>query len=194
MPQTTGPIAKLNELIDGIDTTILTTVRPDGTLHSCPMASHPADETGVLWFVSHNSSEKVEAVRTNQRVNLAYADAATRRYVSVSGFCELVRDHTNQAAMEARLQVVVCGQPGGSGPGSAQSRHSGSRVLGRDTGTHGAAIWLADQSLGCTQTTAIEAAIAAQRRDEFSPGRKPRVCVGKDASRGRGDTRRIKAE
>jgi len=92
MPELTA-VAKLNELIDRIDTASLTTVRPNGRLHSCPMASHLANESGVLWFIAHNDSEKVEAVRTNQRVNVAYADHAGQRYVSVSGFCELVRDH-----------------------------------------------------------------------------------------------------
>ncbi len=93
MPETTASIAKLNELIQGINTALLTTLRPDGTLHSCPMASHPADDQGVIWFLSHNNSEKVEAVRTSQRVNIAFADHAAQRYVSISGFCELVRDH-----------------------------------------------------------------------------------------------------
>jgi len=93
MAETTGTIAQLNELIKGIDTAVLTTVRPDGTLHSCPMASHAADDRGVLWFISHNNSEKVEAVRTNQRVNLAYVSHLSQRYVSISGFCELMRDH-----------------------------------------------------------------------------------------------------
>jgi len=89
---TPGPIAQLNELIRGIDIAVLTTVRPDGTLHSCPMASQPADDSGVLWFLSNNNTEKVEAVRTYQRVNLAYIDHAAQRYISVSGYCELVRD------------------------------------------------------------------------------------------------------
>ena len=93
MAETTSPIAQLNELVRGIDTAVLTTMRPDGSLHSCPMATHPVDDTGVLWFLSHNSSEKVEAVRTSQQVNVAYCDAVSQRYVSVSGFCELVRDH-----------------------------------------------------------------------------------------------------
>ena len=93
MASTSVPIAQLNDLIRGIDTAILTTVRPDGSLHSCPMASRASDEAGVLWFLSHNNSEKVEAVRTSQRVNLAYGDTVSQRYVSVSGFCELVRDH-----------------------------------------------------------------------------------------------------
>ena len=99
MPETTAVIARLNEMIKGITTAVLTTTRPDGTLHSCPMSTHPADDTGVLWFVAHNKSEKVEAVRTNQRVNVAYADHASQRYVSVSGFCELVRDHVLAKAL-----------------------------------------------------------------------------------------------
>jgi general stress protein 26 len=93
MPETAASIAKLNELIQGINIAILTTVRPDGSLHSCPMAAHAADEQGVLWFLADNRSEKVEAVRTNQRVSVAYADHSAQRYISVSGFCELVRDH-----------------------------------------------------------------------------------------------------
>ncbi len=90
---TVGPIARLNELISGIDTAILTTVRADGSLHSCPMASHAADEGGFLWFLSDQNTEKVEAVRTQQRVNVAYVDHQRNRYVSVSGYCELLRDH-----------------------------------------------------------------------------------------------------
>jgi len=99
MAQTSGPIARLNELISGIDTAILTTIRPDGSLHSCPMASHAVDDGGALWFISDQKSEKVEAVKTIQRVNLAYADHAGQRYVSVSGFCELVRDHAQAKAL-----------------------------------------------------------------------------------------------
>lgn len=92
MAQTADSGKKLNELISGIAFAILTTVRPSGTLHSCPMASRGVDADGVLWFLSANNTSKVEAVRTYQQVNLAYVDHAAKRYVSVSGFCELVRD------------------------------------------------------------------------------------------------------
>jgi general stress protein 26 len=92
MAEVSGPIVHLNELISGFPIAVLTTQRPDGTLHSCPMVTHPADSSGVLWFLSGGNSEKVEAVRTSQQVNLAYSDPASQRYVSVSGFCELVRD------------------------------------------------------------------------------------------------------
>ncbi len=93
MAQTTDPITKLNELIRGIEIAMLTTIHPDGGLHSCPMAAQPAEADGVVWFLSASNTEKVEAVRTSQRVNVAYADQVSQRYVSISGFCELVRDH-----------------------------------------------------------------------------------------------------
>jgi general stress protein 26 len=93
MGQTYNPVAKLDELISGIELAMLTTIRPDGSLHSCPMAAHGVDPTGLLWFISGSSTEKVEAARSNPRVNLSFADHTTQRYVSVSGFCELVRDH-----------------------------------------------------------------------------------------------------
>jgi len=88
----TDPISKLNELIQGIPTAILTTVRPDSSLHSRPMATQPVDGNGAFWFLTGSNTEKVEAVRTIQRVNLSFVDHATNRYVSVSGFCELVRN------------------------------------------------------------------------------------------------------
>jgi len=93
MGQSYNPAAQLNELISGIEFAILTTVRPDGSLHSCPMASHGSDAAGVLWLITGSNTEKVEAARTNQRVNLSFADHSAERYVSISGFCELVRDH-----------------------------------------------------------------------------------------------------
>ncbi len=93
MAETNDPVVRLNELIKGIDVAMLATVRPDGSMHSCPMAAHAAEPAGVLWFLSGNKTEKVEAIRTMQKVNLAYADHPGQRYVSVSGYCELVRDH-----------------------------------------------------------------------------------------------------
>ncbi len=88
----TDAISKLNQLIQGIPTAVLTTVRPDSSLHSRPMAAQPIDDSGAFWFLTSSNTEKVEAVRTIQRVNLAFTDHARNLYVSVSGFCELVRN------------------------------------------------------------------------------------------------------
>ncbi len=93
MAQIYDPVARLSELIHGLDCAVLTTVRPDGTLHSCPMASNGLDGDGALWFLTSSRTDKVEAAKTNSRVNVAFADHANQRYVSISGYCELVRDH-----------------------------------------------------------------------------------------------------
>ncbi|MGB8770400.1 MAG: pyridoxamine 5'-phosphate oxidase family protein [Candidatus Korobacteraceae bacterium] len=93
MANTGNPVAKLNEVIRGIDFAMLTTIRTNGILHSCPMATSAADGDGVVWLLSDTNTEKVEAIRTDQRVNLAYSDPASQRYVSIAGRCELLRDH-----------------------------------------------------------------------------------------------------
>jgi len=93
MAQTDNPVVKLNELIKDIDFAMLTTIRTNGSLHSCPMATRQVDTDGIIWFFSHINTEKVEAIRTEPRVNLAYSDADSQRYVSITGRCELVRDH-----------------------------------------------------------------------------------------------------
>jgi len=105
-------VVRINELIQGFNLAILTTVRPNGSLHSCPMATRGLDADGAFWFLAKDSSEKVEAVRTMQRVALCFADAAANRYVSISGFCELVRDRAKAKALwDAKYQTWL---PGGA--------------------------------------------------------------------------------
>jgi general stress protein 26 len=93
MTEIYDPVAKLNELIKGIEFATLTTIRPDGSLHSCPMTTAEVHGDAALWFFSGNKSEKVEAIKSDPRVNLSYADAGSQRYVSITGNAEPVRDH-----------------------------------------------------------------------------------------------------
>jgi general stress protein 26 len=93
MAQGYDPVAKLNELIKGIEFAMLTTIRSNGSLHSCPMATAEVHGDGALWFFSGNNSEKVEAIKSDPRVNLAYFDSSSQRYVSITGHAEPLRDH-----------------------------------------------------------------------------------------------------
>ncbi len=93
MAQSYDPVAKLNELIKGIEFAMLTTIRSNGSLHSCPMATAEVHGDGALWFFSGNNSEKVEAIKSDPRVNLAYSDSGSQRYVSITGHAEPLRDH-----------------------------------------------------------------------------------------------------
>ena len=87
-------IQKLRELIKDIDIGMLTTVQPDGTLHSRPMSnqSSASNFDGTLWFFTDLESTKVHEVQGDSHVNVSYADATKQNYISVSGRASVVRD------------------------------------------------------------------------------------------------------
>jgi general stress protein 26 len=85
-------INKLGSLIKDIGFAMLTTVCPDGSLRSRPMATQRDEFDGVLWFFTHAGDPKVREIQRDQRVNVSYADPAKNNYVSVSGRATLVRD------------------------------------------------------------------------------------------------------
>jgi general stress protein 26 len=84
--------AKLYELIKDVRICMMTTVEPDGSLHSRPMWNQEADETGDLWFFTRVSSPKVTEISRDGQVNLGYANPSKNDYVSISGRAEIVRD------------------------------------------------------------------------------------------------------
>ena len=106
MVSTYDPIASLNEQIKGIEVAMLTTVYPDSTLHSCPMVAQPAGADGVMWFLTGSNTDKVEAIHTSQRMNLAFSDPVGQRYISVSGYCELVRDHVKSRSHDFSMVTM----------------------------------------------------------------------------------------
>ncbi len=86
------PIEKLSVLVKGIKFAMMTTVDPDGSLTSRPMACQQTDFDGDMWFFAQKSSGKILSLKKDQHVNLGYASPADNRYVSVSGRAELVED------------------------------------------------------------------------------------------------------
>lgn len=83
---------KIGELIKDIQFAMLTTVEPDGTIRSRPMATQKQEFDGDLWFFTGASSPKVSEIRADSEVNVSFADPANNAYVSVSGTAQLVRD------------------------------------------------------------------------------------------------------
>ncbi|GLV59656.1 general stress protein [Dictyobacter sp. S3.2.2.5] len=85
----------LSDKIKDIRMAMMTTVDPDGTLHSRPMASQDfkaLEFDGDLWFMTYASSHKVTEVQQHQQVNLSYSKPGDNLYVSVTGTAQLVRD------------------------------------------------------------------------------------------------------
>jgi general stress protein 26 len=85
-------IAKIRELIEDIEFAMLTTICPDGTLHSRPMATMKTGFDGTLWFFTKASSHKVDEVRGDRHVNVAYAAPDDNAWVSLVGTASLSRD------------------------------------------------------------------------------------------------------
>jgi general stress protein 26 len=85
-------ISKIRELIDGIQFAMLTTVCPDGELHSRPMATLNREFDGELWFFTGKSSHKVDEIGADRHVNVAYAAPADGKWVTLSGLATLSRD------------------------------------------------------------------------------------------------------
>lgn len=85
-------IEHINDLVNDIGTAMLVTAAADGTLRSRPMATQQMDEQGNLWFFTDSTSGKVDEIRDDQHVNVAFASPEENKYLSISGRASVVRD------------------------------------------------------------------------------------------------------
>jgi general stress protein 26 len=92
-------VERLAELVKGIESVMFTTVHSDGSVHSRPMVAQDFAFDGDLWFFSQLDSAKVDAVQDQSHVCVAFMDPSTNRYVSVSGWAEIVMDRATQKKM-----------------------------------------------------------------------------------------------
>lgn len=84
---------QLAKLVEGIDIAMFTTVGPGGYLVSRPLSTQAASFDGEkLWFFVDATSPKVDEIRRNRRVNVAYASKDRNTYVSLAGDARLTRD------------------------------------------------------------------------------------------------------
>ncbi len=85
-------VAKVRDLIKGINTGMLTTISAEGHLHSRPMRTQETEFDGNVWFFTKAESGKTHDIEANPQVNVAYARNESQDYVSLAGTAELVRD------------------------------------------------------------------------------------------------------
>jgi general stress protein 26 len=110
----------LFQLIDGIETGLLTTRRADGRLVSRPMATQLRTEAGHLWFVTDRDTHKVDELEADSNVNVAYYNNRTREWVSVSGRARATRDQSMIDALWAPDWTAWFGKGGGKHSGTAK--------------------------------------------------------------------------
>ena len=87
-----GSLDELWNLVEGIETAMLTTRRADGHLVSRPMATQKRSPGADFWFVTTTDLPKVAEISADSRVNLSYYKDRTREWVSISGDAEISRD------------------------------------------------------------------------------------------------------
>jgi general stress protein 26 len=90
---------KLQDLVRDIDIAMVTTVTPDGTLHSRPMVTRAIDDHGVIWFFTADDSGKARDLALERGVNASYADPKNQRFVSVTGNASIVHDAKKAAQL-----------------------------------------------------------------------------------------------
>jgi len=61
-------------------------------IRSRPMAAHPARDEHAVYFLTDAASHKDEEIKRNPNVALAFADAGSQKYVSVSGQATVSND------------------------------------------------------------------------------------------------------
>ena len=92
--QKSADMEKLGDLIDGIEVAMLTTQAADNSMVSRPLQTLKLDANGDLVFFTAMDSQKVDELRANPTVNLAYSNPQKQCYVSVRGEARVDRDRS----------------------------------------------------------------------------------------------------
>ena len=86
----TEPQTHLYELLKNFSTAMLISHRPDGNLHSRPMAIAELQPGAHAYFVTDASSPKVSEIRKDPRVHVTFQGSSG--YASLSGTAAVVSD------------------------------------------------------------------------------------------------------
>jgi general stress protein 26 len=110
-------LEQLYELIDGIETAMMTTRTSDGSLVSRPMATQKRTPGTDLWFVTNVETAKIDELIADPHVNLGYYNNRTREYVSVSGLAHVTQDPARIHELYSKDWKAWFGDEGGERDG-----------------------------------------------------------------------------
>lgn len=109
---------KLFDMIDDIEVAMFTTRRADGRLVSRPMATQKRAGGADLWFVTDRNSPKLDEIRNDAHVNLAYYKDRTREWVSIAGRARITDDRQKIHELYAAEWRAWFGDQGGEKDGT----------------------------------------------------------------------------
>lgn len=73
----------VRDIMKSVRTCMLTTISPEGAMHSAPMTTQEAEFDGEVWFIAGAGSDTVRNLRVHPDVNLSYSSDTA--WLSVSG-------------------------------------------------------------------------------------------------------------
>jgi general stress protein 26 len=110
-PTQAEALKKLRELVKELQFGMLTTITANGALRSRPMGTQQIEGDESIWFFAAEDSPKVDEIRHDQQVCLAYSSPQKQKYVSISGRARVVKDR--QKAQELWTPLAKAWFPGG---------------------------------------------------------------------------------
>jgi general stress protein 26 len=110
-------IDELYDLIRGIETAMFTTRRPNGQLVSRPMATQDRIDGADLWFVTDTDTHKIDELRLDPHVNLAYYNSKTKEWVSVAGVAHISQNRNRIRQLYQEDWKAYFGDEGGDRDG-----------------------------------------------------------------------------
>ena len=84
---------KIGTLVKGIHICMMNTAAKDGTIDSRPMAVQDVPFDGSFWFLTRESSEKVDEIEADRHVTLTFAEPSDHKYVTLKGRASVSVDH-----------------------------------------------------------------------------------------------------
>lgn len=85
-------IDKMKELVESIRVCMFCTTAQGIPFETRPMATSRVDEDGDLWFLSAIESYKNQEIKSDEHVQLVYANPGSSEFMTVEGYAEIIKD------------------------------------------------------------------------------------------------------
>ena len=93
MSEAAANIDRVWTLIKEIPVAMVVTHEGEGRdIRARPMAMRPAREQGAIYFLTDVDAPKTEEIRRDETICLALADNKSQKYVSITGYAEIIDD------------------------------------------------------------------------------------------------------
>ncbi len=127
---------ELYELIKDMEIALMTTRDEDGRLVSRPMATQEQGPLGDLWFVTNIETHKVDQIRFDPNVSIAYYNTDTYEWVSVSGTAAINQDRAKIKELYEPDWKAWFGDEGGNRDGGPDDPRLALILVDAETATY----------------------------------------------------------